>query len=154
MGNPSEWASEVKKGLFRIFQIFFRKIMVFQWKKRKKKNLLILFAYEVPKLVGDINLYYFYHTGPSNGLNWPKYGIYGIFSDFWLLSLRAKFRGYRVPDLPFSARNIKIQCLEHPWVPLTHFPTISAYPLKMASKFKIGDFLYFLDGITQKWFEI
>ena len=73
-------------------------------------------------------------------LNWPKYGIYGIFSDFWLLSLRAKFRGYRVPDLPFSARNIKIQCLEHLWVPWTHCRNIRAYPLKMASKFKTGDF--------------
>ena len=30
MGNPLEWIPEVKKEVFRIFEIFFRKIMDFQ----------------------------------------------------------------------------------------------------------------------------
>ena len=107
--------------------------MVFQ-AKTKKKFYLYFLCRNVPKLIPDIICYYFYHTSPSKWVFRVKYAIFGSFSDFWWLSLRAKFRGYIFSEMPFWHLHMKIGCQEHVWVPSVHRKKSSSYPLKIASK--------------------
>ena len=114
MGNPSEWAQEVKKGLFWIFQIFFRKIMAFQWKnehwpkmvKKSRKssetcsrhNFLLFLWYESIKtgffcFFGRfLNfLLFFTNLHSRQDLGWQDPLKSMFFTWFWLLTFQTSF---------------------------------------------------------------
>ena len=81
MGNPLEWIPEVKKEVFRIFEIFFWKIMDFQWKKWK----LIKNGRKIPKKFKNFSRHNFLlfssyeHIETRFG---PFLSIFGPFSSF------------------------------------------------------------------------
>ena len=141
MGNPSNWISEPKKGDFSLFKFFFRKIVVF-WCKIKKKILLILFVPECPETRFRHNLQLFLlYKSIKTGKRGQFWHFLRFLVIFWWLSLLAKFRGYSTSEWPFSALNLKIQCLEHTWMRSAHSWLSITYPLKIRSKFKKDVFL-------------
>ena len=133
MGSPSNWISGPKKGDFGLSEIFFWKIMDFQGETEFFFYLYFL-SPNVLKVIPDIIYSYFYHTSPFKQVKKVKCAILTVFSDFWWLSLRANFRGYRASEMPFSCLHVKIRCLEHVWVPSAHRKKSRTYPLKIRSK--------------------
>ena len=133
MASPSNWISGPKKVDFRHFEFFFRKIMVFQ-AKTKFFFLLILFVPECPETHSRHNLLLFLPYKPIKTGIQAETCHFCRFSDFWWLSLRAKFRGYIFSEMAFWHLHMKIGCQEHVWVPSVHRKKSSSYPLKIASK--------------------
>ena len=82
-----------------------------------------------------------------------KHAIFARFSDFWWISLRAKFRGYIFSEMTFWHLHMKIGCQEHVWVPSVHRDKSGTYTLKMRSKifgiFNYGIFGHFGSDLTK-----
>ncbi len=97
MGNPSEWASEVKKGLFGIFQKISGKISEkMKMAEKRPKN-----PENVPKLVPDINSYYFYDMNPSKWDFCHFWPFFEFFPVFYHLYAGASFWGEDQPKSMF-----------------------------------------------------
>ena len=95
MWNPSEWASEVKKGLFGIFQKISGKISEkTKMAEKRPKN-----PENVPKLVPDINSYYFYDMNPLKRDFCDFWPFFEFFTVFYQPSLETRFRLARPAEI-------------------------------------------------------
>ena len=104
MGNPSEWASEVKKGLFRIFQNFFRKIMVFQWKNENGRKMAK--KYRKWNFLDSRHGLQLLLSPKSLKMRFLRFWqFYAIFCDFLFTYFKAKSKWERPKKINFFCRH-------------------------------------------------